>query len=179
VDNGWLMFNHFYVPYSALLDRFGQIDDEGNYVSKTESISKRFAMHIACLTGGRCNIPKGSLDLTWVALITAIRYGLAWKQFGNPEKPIMDYTSHQYRLFTWYSETWAHYLAAIKIRDIWLDNLPNLLDEKNRRTELCHGLSSAAKAFSSEKAIEIVSECRWACGGNGFSAFAPFVEQNS
>ena len=60
------------------------------------------------------------------------------------------------------------------MRDIWLDNLPNLLDEKNRRTELCHGLSSAAKAVTSEISMEIAIECRRACGGNGFSNFAPF-----
>jgi hypothetical protein len=65
-------------------------------------------------------------------------------------------------------------IGAIKVRDIWLDNLPNLLDEKNRRTELCHGLSSAAKAISSEKAIEISNECRRACGGNGMSLYSNF-----
>lgn len=52
--------------------------------------------------------------------------------------------------------------------------MPNLLDEKNWRTELCHGLTSAAKAVTSEKSLEISSECWRACGGNGFSAYSLF-----
>lgn len=43
----------------------------------------------------------------------------------------------------------TNYVSALKVNDIWQDNLPNLFDEKNRRTELCHGLSSASKSFNS------------------------------
>lgn len=91
----------------------------------------------------------------------------------------MDYSSHQYRLFTMYAEMMAYYISSTKVRDIWLDNLPNLLDEKNRRTELCHGLSSAAKALTSEKMMDISLECRRACGGNGFSHFNVFGVGNA
>jgi len=50
--------------------------------------------------------------------------------------------------------------------------LPFLLDEKNRRTELCHGLSSAAKAFNSWSSHLAVQESRRSCGGHGFSHYA-------
>jgi len=52
-------------------------------------------------------------------------------------------------LFKHFGEQLTNYVSAIKVNEIWQDNLPHLLDEKNRRTELCHGLASAAKAFNS------------------------------
>ncbi len=53
MDNGWMKFNSYRVGKDALLDRFGKIDDEGNYSSAIKSEGKRFAMTISCLTGGR------------------------------------------------------------------------------------------------------------------------------
>jgi len=73
-----------------------------------------------------------------------------------------------------YAENIAYSLAALKTAEIWVENLPRLLDEKNRRTELCHGLSSAAKAFNTWSSHNINLECRRACGGNGFSHYAGF-----
>jgi len=70
------------------------------------------------------------------------------------------------------AENIAYFTAAMKTYDIWQENLPNLLDEKNRRSELCHGLSSASKAFNSWSSHKITLECRRACGGHGFSHFA-------
>ena len=49
--------------------------------------------------------------------------------------------------------------------------MPNLLDEKNRRSELCHGLSSCGKAFNTWLSQETLYECRKACGGLGYSAY--------
>jgi acyl-CoA oxidase len=40
VDNGWMTFNNFYIPKSALLNRFGDVDKDGIYSSPVESKSK-------------------------------------------------------------------------------------------------------------------------------------------
>lgn len=53
MDNGWMKFNSYRVSKDALLDRFGKVDDEGNYSSDIKSEGKRFAITISCLTGGR------------------------------------------------------------------------------------------------------------------------------
>lgn len=58
------------------------------------------------------------------------------------------------------------------MQKIWMQNLPKLDDEKNHVNELCHGLSSAQKAFSTWQAQETFNECRKALGGLGFSHFS-------
>lgn len=62
MDNGWIKFTDFYIPKFALLNRFADIDANGNYTSSVESKGKWFAMHIACLSGGRVNVPKCAGD---------------------------------------------------------------------------------------------------------------------
>lgn len=55
---------------------------------------------------------------------------------------------------------------------IWIDNLPKLNDEKNRRNELCHALGAAAKAFNTWSAQESMSETKRLLGGIGYSAYS-------
>ena len=99
VDNGWIGFENYRVPKSALLNKLGDVTPEGEYVSHIKSNGKRFGMHIASLTGGRVLIMRNSIEQGFMSLKIAINYGLARKQFGNPtEKVIMDYPVHQMRL---------------------------------------------------------------------------------
>ena len=84
----------------------------------------------------------------------------------------MDYPLHQYRLLPRMGEAIHFYLGATRMSKIWIDNLPKLYDEKNRRNELCHGLSASMKAYSSWFQAQTLSECRQALGGLGFSHYA-------
>lgn len=73
------------------------------------------------------------------------------------------------------AENFTYLIGALKVFEIWEENLPKLLDEKNRRTELCHGLSSASKAFNSWSSHNITLECWRACGGLGYSHYSSFA----
>jgi len=160
------------VPKTALLNKIGDIDDQGNYSSPIQSKGKRFGMLIAALTGGWVNVPWIATEQSFVTLSIALRYSLTRKQFGNPEVQIIDYPLQQYRLFKLYAENITYWISALKVNEIWQENLPNLLDEKNWRSELCHGLSSAAKAFNSWASHNTIQECRRSMGGHGFSHFS-------
>ena len=89
-----MKFNWFRVPKTALLNWLGDIDENGNYSSPIESKGKRFGMLIACLSGGRVNLAKIVNDASAICLKIAIWYSLARKQFGKPEKLLIDYPSH-------------------------------------------------------------------------------------
>jgi len=65
------------VPKDALLDRFGKVDDEGNYTSDIKSEGKRFAMSVSCLTGGRVIIARIGAENALQGLDIAIRFSLA------------------------------------------------------------------------------------------------------
>ncbi len=64
------------------------------------------------------------------------------------------------------------YIGGLKMGRIWMENLPKLYDEKNKMNQLCHGLSSACKAFGTWACQETLREVRTSMGGLGFSDYA-------
>lgn len=42
VDNGFVMFNNYHIPRTALLNKSSDVTPEGKYVSKVKDESKRF-----------------------------------------------------------------------------------------------------------------------------------------
>ena len=95
IDNGWVAFNNYRVPKSALLNKLGDVTEDGKYVTNIESEGKRFGMHIASLTGGRVAIGRIATENGLLALKVALNYGLARRQF---DRVILDFPLHQYRL---------------------------------------------------------------------------------
>ena len=74
MDTGFIKFDNFRVHRDALLDRFGKVDEAGNYSSPIKSSGKRFANSIACLTTGRIFISRSSSEIATISCIIAIRY---------------------------------------------------------------------------------------------------------
>lgn len=62
-----------------------------------------------------------------------------------------------------------YYLGTNRMIEMWSKNLPDLLKEKNRNTQLCHALCSNLKTFIAWDSQETIAECRRACGGLGYS----------
>lgn len=119
IDNGYLAFKNFRVPKTALLNKIGDVNEKGEYISNFESSGKRFGLHIASLTGGRVNIARLTTDQALLALKIALRYGLVRKQFGSPEKSLLDYPMHQFRLFTRLAENLNYWIASRRVTEIW------------------------------------------------------------
>ena len=112
VDNGSIRFSHYKVPKTALLNKLGDVTDDGTYVSPIKSEGKRFGMHIASLTGGRVTISRITNESAQATIKIALRFACARKQTLAPEKAIIDYPMHQERLFVAYAETFTYFLAA-------------------------------------------------------------------
>ena len=104
VDNGWVKFNKYRVPKSALLNRFADVTSDGVYFSVVSSKTKRFAFQIGSLSGGRIAIAQVSADMSLAALTTTIRYFCVRQQFKNPktkkENFLLDYRFNHYRILT-------------------------------------------------------------------------------
>lgn len=105
VDNGWIRFDQFRVPYDALLNRFASISDEGVYSSPIEKDSKRFAFMIGTLSSARIFIANVSNITAFGALQVATRYAASRRQFGGTlpsenkkeeivESKLIDYPMH-------------------------------------------------------------------------------------
>lgn len=68
VDNGSLRFTGVRIPRVNLLDRFGQVDRNGQYSSPFSS-SRRFAATLGELTGGRVGLSCASLGILKVSIL--------------------------------------------------------------------------------------------------------------
>jgi len=164
VDNGWIKFNNFRVPREALLNKFGDVKEDGTYSTTIKSDGKRFANSIASLSGGRVTITRMSSELALMALTISIRYAGVRRQFGpaGNESLLLDYPLHQYRLITRFAEHLTNFIGSNRLVNLWSENLPKLLEPGNVKTELCHALSSNAKAFIAWSSQRTIQDCRQA-----------------
>jgi len=173
VDNGRIWFNQVKVPRENLLNRFGDIDENGNYTSPIENPSRRFFTMLGTLVGGRVSVPRAGLSAAKSGLTIAIKYALKRRQFApndnEPETLLLDYPSHQRRLMPRLAKAYA--------LDFGLSHLAkryaNSSEEDIREIEtLAAGLKSYATWFTSDT----LQECREACGGKGYLAENRFAD---
>lgn len=173
VDNGRIWFDQVRVPLHNLLNRFGNVDEEGNYSSPIENPSKRFFTMLGTLVGGRVCVPRAGLSATKSALTIAIRYALRRRQFAanitEPETLLLDYPSHQRRLMPLLAKTYALHFALEYLSTRYANNAA----EDMREIEtLAAGLKSYATWFTTAT----IQECREACGGKGYLAENRFAD---
>lgn len=173
VDNGRIWFDGVRIPREHLLDRFAQVNAEGEYSSPIDSASKRFFTMLGTLVGGRIAVGSGGLSAAKCALTIAVRYGAERRQFGpkdEPEVPILDYLSHQRRLLP--------RVAAAYGLNFALHDLAGRFQRavRGRETEVEPGQdlraieteAAALKAYATWFATDAIQESREACGGEGY-----------
>ena len=143
-----------------MLNRFGDVSEEGVYTTPIENDGKRFANSVASLSGGRVVICRMSAELALFALTIALRYAGVRRQFGQTgnETLLLDYPLHQYRLVSRFAEHFANLLGSNRLVQLWGQNIQRLLEEGNVMTEVCHALSSNAKAFISWSSQDVIGE---------------------
>lgn len=166
VDNGFVMFNNYFIPKDFLLSRTGDVTDDGKFVTPFKDKSKRLGASLGALSGGRVSICGMAATYCSKAITIAIRYSAVRRQFGTDiegnELPILEYQSQQYRLLPYLASTFAlqifsHWLSGhhgnLMVKTVLGENLPNV------GTEI-HALSSACKPFCTWTARDTIQECR-------------------
>ncbi|KNX39155.1 acyl-CoA oxidase [Luteipulveratus halotolerans] len=115
VDNGTFAFDQVRVPKANLLNAFGDIDDNGHYVSDIDNENRRFFTMLGTLVRGRVCVGGGSGSAAKKALAIAIRYGDQRRQFEAPgaeqEVVVLDYLAHQRKLLPRLAKSYALSLA--------------------------------------------------------------------
>lgn len=164
VDNGRIWFDHVKVPRENLLNRFGNITLLGRYESEIPNPSRRFFTMLGTLVAGRICVARGALSAAQSALAIAIKYSLKRRQFGpdeGEEMLIMDYPTHQRRLFPPLARSYAASFA-----------LGALVSRYQNRTEadmrIIETQAAGIKAYTTWFANATIQECREACGGKGY-----------
>jgi len=174
VDNGRLWFKDVSIPKANLLNKYGDVDADGNYTSPIENPNKRFFTMLGALVTGRVSVGLAGNSAAKTALSIAIKYGSQRKQFaskdGAEETIILDYPTHQDRLFPLLAKTYALHFALQKLNtDLSADT-----DHKNRRK--IETKAAGLKAIATWHATNTIQECREACGGKGYLAENRFTD---
>ncbi len=178
VDNGRIWFDNVRVPRDALLNRYGNVNEEGRYESPIEDANKRFFTMLGALVQGRVCIAGASLSASKSALAIAVRYGLRRHQFGPPDEDevvILDYRTHQRRLLPLLAKTYALHFAQDELRQKFheVTQAGDEAQERDRR-EL-ETLAAGMKATASWHATTTIQTARECCGGAGYLSVNRFA----
>ncbi|MDH6182581.1 acyl-CoA oxidase [Microbacteriaceae bacterium SG_E_30_P1] len=173
IDNGRLHFTNVRIPRENLLNRYGDVAEDGTYSSPIASPGRRFFTMLGTLVQGRVSLDGASVVASKLALTIALSYGSQRRQFtaasDTEEEVILDYQRHQRRLLPRLAETYAMSFA----HDVFLEKFDAVFtgraDTDEDRQDL-ETLAAALKPLSTWAALDILQEAREACGGNGFLA---------
>ena len=171
VDNGRLSFDHVTVPRDMLLDRYGQVAEDGTYTSSIENETRRFFTMLGTLVRGRVSVGGSAAAATKLALDIAVRYGETRRQFSAPgadrEVLLNDYLVHQRKLLPALAATYAYSFAQEELVGTMHDvQGADDLDEGAQR-EL-ESRAAGLKAAQTWHATRTIQMAREACGGAGY-----------
>eukprot|EP01102_Stenamoeba_stenopodia_P014952 TRINITY_DN5044_c0_g1_i1.p1 TRINITY_DN5044_c0_g1~~TRINITY_DN5044_c0_g1_i1.p1 ORF type:complete len:734 (+),score=191.25 TRINITY_DN5044_c0_g1_i1:67-2268(+) len=175
VDNGFIAFNQFRIPRTYLLNRVADVTPDGKYTAEHIPESKRFALLLNPLSGGRVSIVNLAVTNLKSALTIALRYSAVRRQFGpsdtEEESAVLEYQLQQYRLLPylasvfameffgrWLSKQHATLMSSVRANAVDDDFLAEM-----------HALSSAAKPVCTWIGHAGIQACRECCGGHGYS----------
>ncbi|RBY93885.1 acyl-CoA oxidase [Blastococcus sp. TBT05-19] len=176
VDNGRLSFDHVQVPLDMLLDRYGQVAEDGTYTSSIDNETRRFFTTLGTLVRGRVSVGGSAASATKMALDIAVRYGDVRRQFAAPgedrEIVINDYLVHQRKLLPALAKTYALHFAQGELVSTMHDVQTAVhvhgqeIDEQAQR-EL-ESRAAGLKVAQTAHATATIQMCREACGGAGY-----------
>ncbi|SHN81954.1 Acyl-coenzyme A oxidase [Geodermatophilus obscurus] len=171
VDNGRLSFDHVAVPRDMLLDRYGQVAEDGTYTSSIENETRRFFTMLGTLVRGRVSVGGSAAAATKLALDIAVRYGETRRQFSAPgadrEVLLNDYLVHQRKLLPALAATYAYSFAQEELVGTMHDvqGAEDLDEAAQRELESRAAGLKAAQTWHATRTIQMARE---ACGGAGY-----------
>jgi acyl-CoA oxidase len=171
VDNGRLAFDAVRVPREALLNRYGDVAEDGTYSSPIENQSRRFFTMLGALVRGRISVAGSAASATQSALTIAVRYGQRRRQFEAPghdeEIALLDYLAHQRKLLTALATSYGLHFAQERLVGMLHDIQTGGSADEAAQREL-ETLAAGMKAVTTWHATRTIQTCREACGGAGY-----------
>lgn len=173
VDNGRLTFDSVRVPRTNLLNKYGDVAEDGSYSSPIDSPGRRFFTMIGTLVQGRVSLAGSAALAASLGLTIAVTYGNQRRQFtagsDTDEVVLLDYQRHQRRLLTRLAENYANTFAHDELLQKFDDVFSGKSDTDDDRQDL-ETFAAAIKPLATWHALDALQEAREACGGAGFMA---------
>jgi acyl-CoA oxidase len=167
-DNGFMQFKKFRVPRRTMLMKNAQVLPNGTYkppmhpkLGYSSMIFVRSAV-----------VGLMSLYLAQAATI-GIRYSVIRRQGeitpNAGEVKILDYQTQQYRLIPQIARAAAFRFAGIFALEMYTTVIHEISKGKVDALADLHALASGLKAVATFQAALGIEQCRFACGGHGYS----------
>lgn len=172
IDNGRLWFDHVRIPRTNLLNRYGDVAEDGTYSSPIASPGRRFFTMLGTLVQGRVSLDGAAVVAQKIGLQIALTYAAQRRQFpagDGTEGVLLDYGRHQRRLIPRLATVFAQSFAHEKLLRTFDDVFSGREDTPERREDL-ETQAAAFKSLSTWSALDTLQEAREACGGAGFLA---------
>ncbi|MBP2327730.1 acyl-CoA oxidase [Kibdelosporangium banguiense] len=173
VDNGRLWFDQVRVPRENLLNRYGDVAEDGTYSSPIESDSRRFFTMLGTLVRGRISVAGGAGSATQRALTIAVRRAETRRQFrrpgGDEEVVLLDYLAHQRKLLPALATTYALHFAQEELVGM-LHEVQSAQVPDERAQRQLESRAAGIKAVATWHATSTIQTAREACGGSGYLA---------
>lgn len=172
VDNGRLTFQEVRIPRENLLNRYGDVSEDGTYSSSIDNVNRRFFTMLGTLVRGRVSVGGSAIAAAEVALSIAGRYALQRRQFGPDDAPevlLADYRLHQRRLLPLLAKSYAYRFAqnqqVARMHRVQTATAPD--PQQARELE---ARAAGLKAILTWHASRSIIEARELCGGAGYLA---------
>lgn len=170
IDNAKLAFDNVKIPRENMLDRFAQIDGQGNYHTEVQGNARsRFLKTADQLLSGRICIASMSQGSSKGLLAIATEYSCSRLSTnpttGESSTPIMAFNLQQRSLIPMLAKTIAIETALQEVKQNWKLNRQG--QPKNSHHSLI-AQCCAIKAYSGWHANRVANEARERCGGQGF-----------
>lgn len=183
MDNGYMLFDRFRVPRSAMLSRYAEVSDETGAFVRTGHP----AVVYGSLTFVRGQIIMHARLVLARAVTVAVRYCSIRRQFKDrdsksskdDEMKVLDYPTVQIRILPLLATTFALHYTGEYMYELYRKSRQTI--EKGDFGPLAelHSASSGLKSLCTMLAADGIETCRRAMGGHGFGGGSGLVGLNS
>jgi acyl-CoA oxidase len=166
IDNGFMVFKDYVVPYDCLLDRFSSINSEGKFKSSIKNNEKRFGAMLSGLIRGRASVCSSSEITLRCSLTIALRYACISQDYTNGiQAQLIDSQIYYTRLIPALGCMFACRIATLKILELYVENNKIYIEqpESDDVSEL-HTLLSSLKVLTSSLSLEHLQTLFEICG---------------
>lgn len=184
MDNGYMLFENFRVPHSALLSKYSGVDlERGTYIKPENP-----AVVYGSLTFVRAQIIMHARLILARAVTVAVRYLSIRRQFSDrdskgpsaPEQAVLNYPTVQIRILPLLATTFAlHYTGEAMYKLYW--GTRQQIEKTGDFSKLAemHAASSGLKSLCTTLAADGIETCRRAMGGHGFGGGSGMIALNN